>query len=503
MNFFLNIFKLNKFLIYFLILLVIIFFRIPFFFTDEFNWDESSYILIGQWIVDGNLPYVDRTAVKPPLLYYLYAFFVYLSSGEIFLIRFYGSLLLFINLIFLNKIFKISFNSNFNYVLLASFIFSSTFIIKDSNAVFSENFATLFLLISLYYFLKLKKKIDYFFLGFFLACACMVRLNLAIIPIVVFFFLIFKFRQNLNNHYQKILLYCCSGLGLVFVVFLPFIISGNLINAWNSIVVSGTSMVNNAPNSHLGALYYLLFRKSDIFDPLSFESFFRLIFWISSFFGFLLLCIKFKNEQFLKILIFYFAIFLSIFLGARASAHYLLLINAICSIFVSYFFIQINKNKYYLRVFSFSLILCIFVSLIQYEKIFKNYYNHGTLNNGIGFHVAEYLKKDKEIFEKHIYIYKKHIAYWFLGKYPPTDITHPSDINKEYLFEGWGKLNSDKSQEMIEILRMKPKYLVLNKNISDFMENFFVKNSEIYLNVIKNYSLNKKIDYIRIYKNKN
>ena len=167
MNYYFNIFKFNKYQIYCILLFLIIFFRFPFFFTDEFNWDESSYILIGQWIVDGNLPYVDRTAVKPPLLYYLYAFFVYLSSGEIFLIRFYGSLLFFINLIFLNKIFKCSFKRNFSYILLASFIFSSTFIIKDSNAVFSENFATLFLLISLYYFLKLKKSTDYFFLGFF------------------------------------------------------------------------------------------------------------------------------------------------------------------------------------------------------------------------------------------------------------------------------------------------------------------------------------------------
>lgn len=156
-----------------------------------------------------------------------------------------------------------------------------------------------------------------------------------------------------------------------------------------------------------------------------------------------------------------------------------------------------------MKVFSFSLILCIFVSLIQYQKLFKNYFNYGTFNNGLGFQIAEYLKKDQEIFEKNIYIYKKHIAYWFLNKYPPSDITHPSDINKEYLFEGWGKLNSNKSQEMIKILNKKPKYLVLNKNISDFMNNFFEKNSDNLISVTKNYSFDKKIDYIIIYKVRN
>ena len=55
------------------------FLRLPFFFTDVFNWDESTYIIIGQWIVDGGLPYLGRTEIKPPLLGYLYSFFVFFS----------------------------------------------------------------------------------------------------------------------------------------------------------------------------------------------------------------------------------------------------------------------------------------------------------------------------------------------------------------------------------------------------------------------------------------
>ena len=32
--------------------------RFPFFFHDVINWDESTFILVGQSIIDGHLPYV-------------------------------------------------------------------------------------------------------------------------------------------------------------------------------------------------------------------------------------------------------------------------------------------------------------------------------------------------------------------------------------------------------------------------------------------------------------
>lgn len=502
MNFFFNKLELNKYQIYAIILFSIIVFRLPFFFTDEFNWDESTYIIMGQWILDGNLPYVDRTAVKPPLLYYLYALFVNFSFGEIFLIRFYTCLLLLINLIFLNKIFKSCFNKNFNFILISSFIFSSTYIIKDSNALFSENFAITFLLIGLFYFIRLNRNRDFFLLGFFLACACLVRLNLVIVPLIVFLYLILKFKNNLKENLNKLILYSFGGLLIIFLVFFPYILSGNLIYAWNSIIVSGTLMANNAPNSHLGALYYLLFRKSDIFDLLYFESMFRLIFWSSSLCGLIAMLNKFSNEKNFKIILFFLAIFFSIFLGARASAHYLILLNSICCIFVGYLFIVIKGNFYYHRIFLFSIFLCLIVTISQFNKVFENYNLRGTFYNGLAFDIVSHIK-NKKIQKENIYIYKKHIAYWLLSKYPPTDLTHPSDINKEYLFPGWGKESSNKKIEMIKILDTKPLYLVLNKDISKFMNNFFSVETSEYKKTIENYVLDKKFDYIHIYIDKN
>ena len=154
---------------------------------------------MGQWILDGNLPYVDRTAVKPPLLYYLYALFVKLSFEEIFLIRFYTCALLLINLIFLNKIFKNCFNVNFSFILITSFIFSSTYIIKDSNALFSENFATTFLLIGLYYFIRLNRNSDFFLLGFFFSLRLFGTIKFSYCTDDCFFIFYFKIQKQFKR----------------------------------------------------------------------------------------------------------------------------------------------------------------------------------------------------------------------------------------------------------------------------------------------------------------
>ncbi len=499
MNNILNKLKFSSFQIYILICICIIIFRLPFFFSDVFDWDESTYILHGQWIVDGNLTYVERTANKPPLLYYLYALFVYFSFGEIFLIRLYTCFLLLINVIYLNKIFRECFNKNFDFILITSFIFSSTFIIRDSNALFSENFAITFLLISLYYFLILKRNIDFFLLGFFLSCACLVRTHLAFLPIIIFLYLIFCLKLNLKDKLIKLLLFSFGGILVALIVFFPHLITNNINNLYNAVFVSGLSMTKSGPYSFLGTIYALLFRRSDLLNFFHYESIFRSIFWTSSFFGFIIFFLDRRNVYKNKIIIFYLTIFFSIIIGARAFSHYLILLIPICSIFVAYLFMHIKQNVYFFRLYFFSILICLPVSLIQYDKIIKNFKVNNTFYNGPGFEIASHASSIKDSKDT-IYIYPKHIAYWFLKKYPPTDITHPSDINKEFLFLGWGKKNSNKKNEMKKILDTHPVYLILDREISIFMQKFFSINSKYFKAVKSNYILDKKIGYIYIYK---
>ncbi len=54
----------------FLVLFAISFqIRLPFFFRDYVDRDESTFILMGQSWVDGHLPYTQLWDLKPPLVF--------------------------------------------------------------------------------------------------------------------------------------------------------------------------------------------------------------------------------------------------------------------------------------------------------------------------------------------------------------------------------------------------------------------------------------------------
>ncbi|MEC8738384.1 MAG: glycosyltransferase, partial [Bacteroidota bacterium] len=61
--------------------------RFPFFFRDIHDWDESTFLLVGQSLLDGHLPFTKLWDLKPALLGYVYALIVFFSGKSIFLVR--------------------------------------------------------------------------------------------------------------------------------------------------------------------------------------------------------------------------------------------------------------------------------------------------------------------------------------------------------------------------------------------------------------------------------
>lgn len=66
--------------------------RLPLFFSLVLDWDESTFILIGQSILDGHLPYVALWELKPPLLFGAFAAAIAVFGDSIVGIRLFGTL---------------------------------------------------------------------------------------------------------------------------------------------------------------------------------------------------------------------------------------------------------------------------------------------------------------------------------------------------------------------------------------------------------------------------
>ncbi len=55
--------------------------RLPFWFPSTIDWDESTFILMGQELLDGRLPYADLWDNKPPLAFAAFAVFIALHPS--------------------------------------------------------------------------------------------------------------------------------------------------------------------------------------------------------------------------------------------------------------------------------------------------------------------------------------------------------------------------------------------------------------------------------------
>ena len=80
--------------IFLLILFISFFIRFPYFFSDLIDGDEITFAIMGNWVMDGNLPYDGLTDFKTPLTFYLYGIFMKIFDGDIFSLRVIGTFFL-------------------------------------------------------------------------------------------------------------------------------------------------------------------------------------------------------------------------------------------------------------------------------------------------------------------------------------------------------------------------------------------------------------------------
>ena len=84
-------------LIIFSLFLFSLIYRLPFWFIDVMNWDESTFMLMGQSILDRKLLYSDLWDLKPPLAFLSVSAIMALLGESIFSMRFLGVLSVFLS----------------------------------------------------------------------------------------------------------------------------------------------------------------------------------------------------------------------------------------------------------------------------------------------------------------------------------------------------------------------------------------------------------------------
>ncbi|MCK5441918.1 MAG: glycosyltransferase family 39 protein [Maribacter sp.] len=460
------------------------FLRLPFFFRDYIDRDESTFILMGQSWVDGNLPYTELWDLKPPITFLFFAGVIYVFGKSFIAIRLFGTLLVAQTAFFTYKIGeetdskKTGFWSAIICVVLLT-LFGSL------QGVMSEHICMAFFMPGLYLLIRSNKPLWYLVSGLLMGIAVMAKMNIAY---AILFLGIFIMYRNVSNKKWALGLinFMLFGFGVLLVIlstFLPYYLNGNPEVWWKSVVL--------APLEYVGARRESILNLAPIFAFLAVFFFFV---WKKNLVDF-----KKTSAQFLLVAI--LGILYAFYKGGRINGHYLIQLHPILVVLVVivlgkiHFFRQLTWKPYYL-VFLF---LIPMESYLEYANVIKNRMERGTFFNGEGISVPKYIRENS-LNTHNILFLGYHIGYWALDATPPTkSATHPSNICREELFPFYGNPRRSSIEELQYIMEtIQPKTIITRKNRLVFDKKQTKENEYIDAYLIEHYKVHATVEKANI-----
>jgi hypothetical protein len=482
--------KNNKFIYILFLFIITIALRFPYHFWDTISIDENVFLILGDLITKGENPHQNFWDIKPALIWYIYSIPIFLSKN-IFIIRFCGSIIIFISsylifkiaLKFNKKNYFIAFGSGFLFIILSSFVGTElpNHQIGLAFHLITEHITNFLFLIFFLCLTNFSKKNKYVYLSFFFFSLCILARYNYVICSVVFLFYLKKSKNFIQNIILGLIIFCIVYI-LVHFSFLTKDRISDLIDYYKYLSIYGSGDFNKYLNNFLGIYQF-------IYDPLKFPSlnntrFLISIFvWSPFFFYFLFFTLKKKKNLKIEKYFFYFGlvIFFSTLFGEKAE-HYLIQVAP----FASYFALKLINNYVNKKIILSVFLIFIYSSFnsirTEYQWLFSRLIHKQDLFIGPSFVVNNFLKKNEYNNERVFYICYP-LGYFFNNQKPIHKLIHPTQFNKWFLLISKKSYRSELYQD---IFNLNPKIVVLDLNQWNVINNPDVMET-INTNLKKNY----------------
>jgi hypothetical protein len=470
--------------IFLILFLVSLFIRFPFFFRDYVDRDESTFILVAQSWVEGNLPFTELWDVKPPLTFFFFASIIYGFGKSLFIIRLFGVFLVTISSFFTYKLGthlstkEIGFWCAIGAVALQS-LFGSL------QGVMSEHITMAFFMPAFYILLKNRNFFMVFFAGLLMGIALMVKLNMAYAVLFIGLYLLYSYIKE-KDYKSGIWNTIAYGLGILLMIGItitPYFLTNQLELWYNSVV--------RAPLAYSESRRYSVFKLMPILIILG--GFFLFV-WKKKY-------IDFKKPANQLLLVTIIGVVLSFIKGGRVNGHYLIQLHPLLIVFIG---IALSKIEWSIGPNIKKLLLVIVAlipmeSYLEYVNIIKTKIQNGTFYNGEGISVPTYIVENN-LDKKNILFLEYQIGYWFLNVNPPTKIaTHPSNLCKDEMFEFFDNPRKTSVEELAYIMEeLRPKTVVLRKNKRIFDKKEIDENAYIESYLEKYYKIHTVVENAEI-----
>ena len=439
---------------YIFLFVTTLFIRFPFFFRDYIDRDESTFILIGKSITDGHLPYDHMWDLKPPLLFYFFAFVQYIFPDSLVAIRFFGVVIIFISAAVLTQVAKKvgaknSFAIGLSYVLLSS-LFGSI------QGIMSEHVAVFFFLPGLLLFLRNKKALNLFLSGFLFGCALLCKLNYsyAVAALFVYYFISDYKSAGFATLIKNIAIISFGLILPTILIAIPYVLQDKLKLYIDSVFMA--------------TLEYGHTTKVTMLHKLGVTAWIILLGAIIS-----LLALKFVDKEkkrqaglFIALLA---ATIFTFFSSGTLNGHYLIQVFPFLSVLLFGFTLK-QFNLSYFKFAIIVLLLCM-ESYVEYYRIFQQYSAHATFYHGKAFASVNELKR-LGLADKKIFFTDHHIGYWLLHKYPlARSVTHPSSLTRPAFFKHFGNTRNSLEELQNIMEEIKPEVIVSRKECLSFFKD--------------------------------
>ncbi|GAB4145412.1 MAG: hypothetical protein Fur0046_23050 [Cyanobacteria bacterium J069] len=470
-------------------ILLSLFLRIPFFFKDVIDWDESTFILIGQSVLDGHLPYTDVWDFKPPLVAILFAGFIAIAGKSIALIRLLGAICVALVAWFTYLAGKSIWETKVGVIAGILWIISVS-IFPSGQAVMTEHLALIPMMGAIAILSQPKLKAENIFgVSILMTLAVLIRLNLAYVSAAAGIFVVFAIGIREHRKYLDVRLALSGGFAyfigsalVLFVVTLPYLITDHFSSLWESAIVVPLTYANSqyswidAFEKQLANLWFMIYDGEAPYGlpqpitrlPIS------LLMWGGCILGTLFIAKKWttlsykKQEKIILLGIILASTIFSIVRGGAAYKHYLIQLIPIAAL-VSAF--GINQLAKYLSRPQLTLPLLllsgltIYPALENYRSLWIQQRSNNSFESGASYQIADYLMQSNAD-KRPVYIMTNHIIYWLIGEKPITRATtHPSNLGKEYLLEVLAGTGTTVEQELSKVLAQNPEFIVTQHEI--------------------------------------
>ncbi|MDY6945759.1 MAG: glycosyltransferase family 39 protein [Pseudomonadota bacterium] len=444
--------------------------RLPYFFIDVIDWDESTFILMGDSLLKGFLPYTHIWDNKPPAIFFLFAALIGFGD-DVLVTRIFGAVLVVATAWFVYAL-ATRIHSRQAGVFGALVYVLGMSATASGQATTSELISTLPVLAALWLLIERRNGVGWYVLsGALLSLATLIRLNLALVVIAFALLIpIYERERGIAQCLRAMFAYGVGGIAVLLAFMAPYAVSGSFPLFWYS-VFEAPFLYATTQSGPLANFVQHAFNAMGVrlgFDGPQFAV--GVAAWVVGAAGILLAIRSVHGSQdrerrltlvgTLGVMV---ATGLSIVVSGVAPMHYLIGLLPFMTLFAGVAYAYLAERG--LAPASWALLgVCGLVMLApvasEYRDTWQRVAGGSRLMHGPSYDIAAYLHEPCAG-GCNVYLLEDHLAYTMLDADPPRKIvTHPSNISKPSLLNAEIGAEPTPEGEMRAVLATHPDFIV-------------------------------------------